>query len=105
MENTEEMRYAVFSITNRELLFACYCDKTPCVVFDMVTFLTKRFCKKNEGFSKREFFIRYPKLTRSSDELLCLVVTYLRFRVTFFDIDSVVSSVSQHFQCISSGKF
>ena len=32
------------------------------------TFLTKRFCKKNEGFSKREFFIRYPKLTRPSDE-------------------------------------
>ena len=23
MENTEEMHYAVFSITNRELLFAC----------------------------------------------------------------------------------
>ena len=62
-------------------------------MFDLVAFLTKRFCQKNEGFSKREFFIRYPKLTRSSDEILCLVVSYLQFGVTFFDLPSVVSPV------------
>ena len=42
------MRYSVFSITHRELLFVCYCDETPCEAFDIVTFLTKRFCKENE---------------------------------------------------------
>ena len=94
------MRYAVFCIINRELLFVCYYDETPYEMFDILTFLTKRFCKKNEGFSKREFFIRYPKLTWSRDEILCLVVTYLQFRVTFFDMPSVVSSVSQHFNAI-----
>ena len=26
-------------------------------MFDLVTFPTKQFCQKNEGFSKREFFI------------------------------------------------
>ena len=62
------MRNAVFSTTHRELLFVFYCDKTPCEMFDILTFLTKRFCNKNEGFNKREFFIRYPKLTRPSDE-------------------------------------
>lgn len=95
------MRNAVFSTTHRELLFVFYCDKTPCEMFDILTFLTKRFCNKNEGFNKREFFIRYPKLTRPSDEFSsCLVVTNLQFRVTFFDIPSVVSSVSQHFNAI-----
>ena len=62
------MRNAVFSTTHRELLFVFYCDKTPCEMFDILTFLTKRFCNKNEGFNKREFFIGYPKLTRPSDE-------------------------------------
>ena len=80
------MRNAVLCIINRELLFVCFCDE--------------RFCKKNEGFSKREFFIRYPKLTLSSDELICLFVTYLQFRFTFFNMPSVVSSVSQHFNAI-----
>ena len=94
------MRNAVFSITHRELLFVCFCDETSCKMFDLVTFLTKRFCKNNEGFSKGEFFIRYPKLTLSTDEILCLVVTYLQSGVTFSDMPSVVSSVSRHFNAI-----